>query len=358
MDWNYEEACRQDARKVGYTVSRTSESVVAEGVPYRKADRQIGHCRVIVLAEPSSDKPRLGYAGVPHTARVEGVEDGVVYNMDGTEIGNQVGKGSDWCILSIKKGTTESPGEYEDVWEQLLRYVYVISEGGAAERAKMEEWRAKLEKEVVGIVGLGGTGSYILDLVSKTGIERIIVWDGDSLEERNMRRGVGPEKRLHEKLGQNKAQVLGEEYTDQKCEIEFHPHNFTEEDKGTLQKASFLFIAVDRQESREVVQMVAEQIGMAYIDVGLGLRVEEGVVTGGCQVVLSNGEGGRERELINVGGVAGGEQAYRMVLVSEMHALNAALAVIKWRRFRGQYRQTTHVLSRYDADWNLLHTES
>ena len=358
MGWNYEEACREDARKVGYTVSRTSESVVAEGVPYRKADGRIGRCRVIVLTQPGSDKPGLGYAGAPHTARVEGVEDGVVHNVSGTEIGNQIDKGSDWCVLSIKKGTSESPVEYEDVWEQLLGYVYVISEGGAADRAKMEEWRAKLEKEVVGIVGLGGTGSYILDLVSKTGIEGIIVWDGDSLEERNMRRGVGPAKRLYGMLGQNKARVLGEEYTDDKCEIEFHPHYFTEEDKETLQKVSFLFIAVDRKESRQVIRMIAEQIGMAYVDVGLGLRVEEGSVTGGCQVVLSNGEGNRERELINDGGVAGGEQAYRMVSVSEMHALNAALAVIKWRRFRGQYRQPTYVLSRYDADWNVLHTES
>ena len=357
MGWDYEKACQEDARKTGYTVSRTSKSVIAEGVPYRKADGQIGYCRVTVLSQPGTDTPGLGYAGAPHTALIEGVEGGAVHNVDGTEIGNRVAQGNNWCSLSIKKGTTESPAEYENVWEQLLRYVYVISEGGAADRIKMEEWRAKLKKEVVGIVGLGGTGSYILDLVSKTDIGRIIAWDGDSLEERNTRRGVGPAKRLREKLGQNKSQVLSEEYADNECEIAFHACDFTEDDIETLREVSFLFIAVDRNESREVVRRAADHVGVACIDVGLGLRVQEGAVTGGCQAALFNGQGNRQSEPINDGGVAGGEQAYRMVHLPEIHALNAALAVIKWRRFRGQYRETGHVLSRYDADWNILHTE-
>lgn len=49
----------------------------------------------------------------------------------------------------------------------------------------------KLRGGSVGIVGLGGTGSYVVDLVAKTPVERIVVIDGDRLEPHNAFRAPG-----------------------------------------------------------------------------------------------------------------------------------------------------------------------
>lgn len=354
MASTWENACRNDADKVGYCISRTQNEVIASGVPYRKYDGQIGRCQVMVRSQPGSDIPVPGFGNAPHTARVIGVEAGFVYNRNGEKIGNIIEHGDDWCTLSIKYGTTENPKEYQDVWDQLLHYVYVISEEGAADRMQMKEWHEKLNDETVGIVGLGGTGSYILDLVCKSGIEKIIIWDGDRLEERNTRRGIGAAKQWQDKIGQYKAEVFGERYSDDRYEIEFCCRNFTEHETERLRDVTFLFIAVDQSASRNEIRMAANTAKVPYIDVGLGFVVDQGTVTGGCQSVICDGNEVQARELINDGCIAGGEQAYRMVHLSEMHALNAALAVMMWRRFRGQYRNTGDVLSRYDADWNTL----
>ena len=45
--------------------------------------------------------------------------------------------------------------------------------------------------KTVAIVGLGGTGSYVLDLVSKTEVEEIHLYDSDKFERANAFRAPG-----------------------------------------------------------------------------------------------------------------------------------------------------------------------
>ena len=357
MSWNYEQAVREDASKVGYTVSRSSEAIVADGVPYRQADGHIDCCRVIVNTMPDSDAPGPGYEGASHTARVENVVGGILYNCDGSEIGNRIRAEDDFCILSIKKGDQGSPESYDSAWEQILKYIYVISEGGAVDRAQMKEWRDKLADEIVGIVGVGGTGSYILDLVSKSGISRILIWDSDVLEERNTRRGVGSVSYGCSNLGRNKAQFLAKQYDSSSCEVIPYPNDFPGPDASVICDLSFVFIAVDEDESRTTVRRIMHENKIPYIDVGMGVRIENGVLTGSCQAVLCPRDPAEIQGLIPEGGLAVGKQAYRNLQVSEVHALNAALAVVMWRRFRGQYPAQDHLLSRYSIDWNTLAVE-
>ncbi len=49
----------------------------------------------------------------------------------------------------------------------------------------------KLDGERVAIVGLGGTGSYILDFVAKTRVSEIHVFDHDTFFTHNAFRGPG-----------------------------------------------------------------------------------------------------------------------------------------------------------------------
>ena len=55
----------------------------------------------------------------------------------------------------------------------------------------MSAWRDRARGQRIGIVGLGGAGLWILDLMSKTDVSEILIWDGDEIEGRNLLRAPG-----------------------------------------------------------------------------------------------------------------------------------------------------------------------
>src|SRR5206468_5643091 len=58
-------------------------------------------------------------------------------------------------------------------------------------RAGINMASQKLELGKVAIVGLGGTGSYVLDLAAKTGVKEIHLFDGDQFSQHNAFRSPG-----------------------------------------------------------------------------------------------------------------------------------------------------------------------
>src|SRR5579864_4493379 len=55
----------------------------------------------------------------------------------------------------------------------------------ASSRAGITAINEKLKKNRVAIVGLGGTGAYVLDLVAKTLVGEVHLYDGDNLLQHN-----------------------------------------------------------------------------------------------------------------------------------------------------------------------------
>lgn len=55
----------------------------------------------------------------------------------------------------------------------------------ASDRAGIGKLSEKLEGEIVSIIGTGGTGSYIIDLVSKTPVREIRLFDADEFLQHN-----------------------------------------------------------------------------------------------------------------------------------------------------------------------------
>jgi len=58
-------------------------------------------------------------------------------------------------------------------------------------RAEVEAISDKLKGRKIGIMGLGGTGSYVLDLVAKTPADEIHLFDGDEFAQHNAFRAPG-----------------------------------------------------------------------------------------------------------------------------------------------------------------------
>ena len=58
-------------------------------------------------------------------------------------------------------------------------------------RANIYQLNSKFKGQRVAIIGLGGTGSYILDLVAKTPVEEILLFDSDEFLQHNAFRAPG-----------------------------------------------------------------------------------------------------------------------------------------------------------------------
>ena len=66
-----------------------------------------------------------------------------------------------------------------------------LYEDTASSRAEIVAMNDKLKPLRIGIVGLGGTGSYVLDFVAKTPVKEIHLFDGDTFDQHNAFRAPG-----------------------------------------------------------------------------------------------------------------------------------------------------------------------
>ena len=349
----YEDLLRQEAERRGWTIEVHQNRISVGEVPYRKKDGEAGRCQLSVETEDdglSMKAPDNG-RGAIHAARLSGVENGCAYQATGEPIGNVLwSDNARECVISIKR----DDGEYVDGWHALAVYtVRVAGEVGVEEREHIERifkfpiaggdardiqlWRDRARGQQIGIVGLGGVGLWILDLMSKTDVREIKIWDGDEIEGRNLVRAPGWASQ--DAIGKNKADYFGEQYGRIRTGISIRGqywHSGNPED--TFDGLDFVFVAVDKTETRTALCERLEENEIAFIDVGMGIERREERVRGSCQVFFSGEEPGRWRIGIPTAEGAG-EQDYHALQLADLGALNAALAVGIWRRHVGQYEE-------------------
>ena len=204
----------------------------------------------------------------------------------------------------------------------------------ASSRAGITRMNEKLAGDRIGIVGLGGTGSYILDFVSKTRVSEIHLFDGDLYQQHNAFRSPGTTTTEELEKQMSKVKLYAERYSMMRRGIIVHDTKVTHETVGALEGLSFVFVAIDHNETRQWLLPALVDLGVPFIDVGMGIeKVDDkllGIVrTSYCETSSSSSiEHGDAEEI--------GEYE-RNVQIVELNALNAALAVIRWKRFRGFY---------------------
>ena len=342
----YEDLLRQEAERRGWTIEVHQNRISVGEVPYRKKDGEAGRCQVSVETEDdglSMKAPDNG-GGASHAARLSGVEKGCAYQATGEPVGNVL-----WtdnareCVISIKR----DDGEYVDGWHALAIYtVRVAGEVGIEEREQSERifkfqiasedardiqlWRDRARGQQIGIVGLGGVGLWILDLMSKTDVREIKIWDGDEIEGRNLVRAPGWASQ--DAIGKNKAECFGEQYGRMRTGISIRGQYWhSDNPEDTFDGLDFVFVAVDKTETRTALCERLEENEIPFIDVGMGIERREERVRGSCQIFFSGEEPGRWRIGIPTAEGAG-EQDYHALQLADLGALNAALAVGMWRR--------------------------
>jgi len=204
-------------------------------------------------------------------------------------------------------------------------------------RARLTDLAAKFQEDVIVVIGLGGTGSYLLDFLVKTRVREIRAFDSDSFYVHNAYRSPG---RLDEaELGKSKADVYRARYENFRTGLSFTTKHIDASCEPELAGATFAFVCVDKGTSRAQIFELLLARKIPFIDVGMGLNRKQGPLNGMIRATYYSSEDGtkiREMGLAELADRPGDE--YRTnIQISELNALNATLAVIKFKQLRGFY---------------------
>ncbi|MBS1993461.1 MAG: ThiF family adenylyltransferase [Cyanobacteria bacterium SZAS LIN-3] len=209
----------------------------------------------------------------------------------------------------------------------------------ASTRAEIDLVTDKLKKlKKIAIIGLGGTGSYILDLLAKTPVWEIHLYDGDKYLQHNAFRSPGAPSRDELEQQPNKATWFRDLYSKMHSGIIDHPVFIDAANIDELRDMDFVFVCVDDGEAKKFVVEKLEDFELPFIDVGLGVQLT-GDSLGGIVRVTSSTEQrrGHFRDRVSFEDL-GNNEYNRNIQIAELNSLNAALAVIKWKKLFGYYR--------------------
>lgn len=205
-------------------------------------------------------------------------------------------------------------------------------------KAEIGELAAKFEDEVVAIIGLGGTGSYVLDYLVKTRVKEIRGFDGDDFHIHNAYRAPG--RTVEDEFGKSKARVLQDRYENFRHGLMLKSTYIDETSLEEFQGVTFAFVCVDKGSSRGRIFDLLVSAGIPFIDVGMGLRKKPAGLSGSMRVTHfppDHSATVRAREFASE--VDEPENVYRAnIQIAELNALNASLAVVKYKLLRGFYR--------------------
>ncbi|HAF2115486.1 TPA: ThiF family adenylyltransferase [Salmonella enterica] len=230
----------------------------------------------------------------------------------------------------------------------------------ASDRAGIGKLSEKLEGEIVSIIGTGGTGSYIIDLVSKTPVREIRLFDADEFLQHNAFRAPGAPLLDELRNAPLKVDYFKGIYERIHRNIIVHPVRLNDSNLSLINGTTFAFICMDAGEEKKAIIQKLESLGVSFIDVGMGLELVNGSLGGILRVTTSTTD---KREHVHSGRISfagGGEKDIYAsnIQVADLNALNAALAVIKWKKLKGFYRdlENEHHCT-YTTDGNMLLNE-
>lgn len=231
----------------------------------------------------------------------------------------------------------------------------------ASSRAEINMIASKLALSNVAIIGLGGTGSYVLDLVSKTQVAAIHLFDADKMSTHNAFRSPGAATVEELREQPLKVDYFRRRYEPMHRGLIAHGYHLTATNLPEIQNMDFVFICIDNGDNKRAIVQALEQYNIPFVDVGMGLYAKNGAIGGIIRATTST-PAARGHIYAN-GRISFGkpeaEAVYdKNIQIADLNALNATLAVIKWKKLFGFYadNEKEHFTT-YTIDCNLLTSE-
>lgn len=303
------------------------------------------------------------------------------YDLQGVPIPN-MGGGSTSIILAsehsdvvVQRSFSNKPkdtGKFPDHFAKIESYVAIIS-GPAIEkhgvtpytfrvdktevvdpifklqdtltsRAGIAELNGGFAKEKIAIIGLGGTGAFLLDYAVKARIPEIVGFDGDDFHVHNAYRSPG--KLDEAELGRKKADVYQARYEPFRHGLRLKPVYITNESAVEFNGVTFAFVCVDKGSARSEIFDLLIELGIPFIDVGMGLKRKDGPINGMMRVTYFPPEIASELKAKGLAETTdGADNLYRdNIQISELNALNACLAMIRYKQLRRFYRSDEAII--------------
>lgn len=205
----------------------------------------------------------------------------------------------------------------------------------ASTRAGILAATAKLAHYRVAIVGLGGTGSYILDLMAKTPVREIHLFDGDQFEQHSTFRAPGAASIEDIAAKMPKVEYFAAIYARMRKGIHPHPFYLDDENLSELDNFDFVFLCVDKGGVRRMLGEYLIARGIPFADTGMELTMlpEANAILGTCRATLCTAGKSDHFGRCAPQGDAPGDDLYRSnIQVADMNMLNAVLAVQLWKK--------------------------
>lgn len=376
-------------RDEGYDIEVKAAHLLVKQVPYVTPERKVSRGMLVVpLGDVAGDRT---HPPSDHTAYFSGETPS---NADGTEFPHIIDKETrvlaEGLEVNFRFSSKPPGGSYPDFYEKMTTYVTMLTAQArridpgvtaqthpviatsedesvfnyldtASSRAGIVAITEKLEKlGRVAIVGLGGTGSYILDLIAKTPVREIHLFDGDRFISHNAFRSPGAASLEELRAAPLKVTYFRDVYSRMRRGVVAHEYYVDASRTAELREMDFVFLSFDGEVKKQLVESLIES-GVPFIDVGLGVHQAEGALLGIVRVTTATKEKhdhvvASNRIPFAEAGVA--DEYGTNIQVADLNALNAALAVVRWKKLFGFYADLEREhFSAYTIDGNHLLNE-
>jgi hypothetical protein len=283
--------------------------------------------------------------------------------------------------------SNKPPSGYADYYQKMTRYVEILSAAALsldpsvraqtyrplssddkispfvyvdtnASRGHFQSSSERLAGQKIAIVGLGGTGSYVLDLVAKTPVAEIRLFDGDRFLQHNAFRAPGAPSLEELAAGSTKVEYLARIYSRMHRGVLPYHKKVGAGDTADLNGLNFVFICIDHGPTKKHLLDFLIEERISFVDVGMGVQTADEKLIGIVRV--STGTPAKHDHLsARVSYDDPVDDAYSTnIQIADLNMLNASLAVIKWKKLCGFYADLEHEHhSTYTIDGNMLLNE-
>lgn len=119
-----------------------------------------------------------------------------------------------------------------------------------------------------------------------------------------------------------------------------HPNNLSESNIDELNDMDFVFICIDSNNIKKTIISFLEKSSISFIDVGMGIQMIDNHLFGSIRVTASTPDKRKHikqnnRIPLDNNGLM--DQYSTNIQIADLNALNATLAVIKWKKLMGFY---------------------
>ncbi len=351
----------------GYDLEIRDDNLLVHHVPYVNAQGQVDYC-ILVSELTTNGESTLApevhtiwvVGGVPHDHQRNVVS--IVHDRNSHDFGGGLVA---TCGMSGKPNN-RMPVDY---YEKISNYVKILSgyaravdnsaahtnypprettgdetvfryHDAATSRSGLSAITAKLRLSKVAIVGLGGTGSYILDLVSKTPVAELHLFDDDVLHAHNVFRIPGAASIEELKEMPHKVDYLFKKYDPIRKGIYPHAVRVDASNIEDLREMAFVFLAMDAGEGKRIIIEKLIEWEIPFVDCGMGIQRNENSLRGVVRVTA--GIKGRYDHIpsrVSYGDVTENEYDWN-IQTADLNMLNAVMAVMKWKKLYGYYVDT------------------